>query len=79
MRFRQCCLRVEITHQRAVYTLLEGTELGIQHHGTPLTVTKDVPGEGPVPPTSLAPDVRQPAGRSPARRSWSTGPEGDPR
>ncbi|WP_034091615.1 glycoside hydrolase family 65 protein [Streptacidiphilus albus] len=76
VRFRQCCLRVEITHQRAVYTLLEGAELGIRHHGTAVTVTKEVPGEGPVPVPHRPPDVRQPAGRSPAHRSWSAGIEG---
>ena len=76
VRFRQCCLRVEITHEHAVYTLLEGAELGIHHHGSALTVTKDVPCEGPVPSTPRPPDVRQPAGRSPARRNRSAGVEG---
>jgi alpha,alpha-trehalose phosphorylase len=72
VQFQQRSVQVDITHQEAVYTLLEGTELKFHHHGTPLTATKDTPGRGQIPEASPGPEPSQPWGRSPARRSWVT-------
>ncbi|MHA6764959.1 glycoside hydrolase family 65 protein [Streptacidiphilus sp. PAMC 29251] len=69
VQFQQCSLRVEVSHAEAVYTLLEGSELEITHHGTPLTVAKGTPCNAPVPPAAPAtPEPRQPTGRAPLRR-----------
>ncbi|MER0484674.1 glycosyl hydrolase family 65 protein [Streptomyces sp. Edi2] len=73
VQFRRRCVRVDITHQQATYTLLEGAELEIHHHGSPLTVTKDAPCSGPVPAAPDLPEPQQPPGRAPARRSWAAG------
>ena len=71
--FQQCCLRVEVSRDTAVYTLLEGTELGIRHHGTPLALTKDSPLTAPVPPAAAStPEPSQPPGREPDRRTDRT-------
>ncbi|MEZ0094382.1 glycoside hydrolase family 65 protein [Streptacidiphilus sp. EB129] len=71
VQFQQRCVRVDITHREAEYTLLEGTELEIQHHGTPLRVTKDAPCRAPVPEALPGAEPSQPCGRSPARRGWA--------
>ena len=67
MCFRERCLKVEITHEDARYSL-EGAPLEIAHHGE----TFDVTGEGPVtrkiPAPSVREEPRQPPGRAPARR-----------
>ena len=68
MQVRQRCVRVDISHQQARYTLLAGMELGIHHHGSPLKVTKDVPCSGPLPAVPDLPEPQQPPGRGPAHR-----------
>jgi alpha,alpha-trehalose phosphorylase len=71
VQFRQRCVRVDISHQQATYTLLAGTELEIHHHGSPLTVTKDAPCSGPLPAIPDLPEPQQPPSRGPARRRWA--------
>ncbi|MGO9753779.1 MAG: glycoside hydrolase family 65 protein [Solirubrobacteraceae bacterium] len=68
MCFRQRRLKVEITHQEARYSLLDGAPLEITHHGATVNVTAEKPVMRaiPVPPSREAP--RQPPGRAPARR-----------
>jgi len=71
VQFQQRCIRVEITHQDATYTLLEGSDLEISHHGQPLTVTGHSPCRAAVPAAPQLPEPRQAAGRVPPRRTWA--------
>ncbi|WP_443042310.1 glycosyl hydrolase family 65 protein [Streptomyces sp. B21-105] len=71
VQFRQRCVRVDISHQQATYTLLAGTELEVHHHGSPLKVTRDVPCSGPIPAVPDLPEPQQPPGRGPAHRRWT--------
>jgi alpha,alpha-trehalose phosphorylase len=67
---RDRVLQVEVTHQEAVYTLVEGRELEIAHEGSRLKLTRDEPARrriSPLPP--LPPAPQQPPGRAPRRRS----------
>ena len=41
MCFRERRLRVEVTHEEARYSLLEGPPLQVTHHGRAITVTTD--------------------------------------
>ena len=70
VQFRQCCVRVDISHQQATYILLAGTELEIHHHGKPLKVTRDVSRSRPIPAVPDLPEPQQPPSRGPARRRW---------
>ncbi|GAA2543168.1 MULTISPECIES: glycoside hydrolase family 65 protein [Streptomyces] len=65
LRFLGRCLRVEITADRAAYTLRSGPPLTIRHHGTELTVREDAPVEHPVPPPRPRPAPEQPPHRAP--------------
>ena len=69
MCFRDRRLKVQVTHEQAHYSLLQGSPLQITHHGKQVTVTTAEPVSCPILdiPTGQAP--RQPPGRSPARRS----------
>nr|WP_203675009.1 glycoside hydrolase family 65 protein [Streptomyces sp. SID13666] len=71
VQFQQRCIRVDITHQDATYTLLEGSDLEISHHGEPLTVTGHSPCRAAVPAAPQLPEPRQAAGRVPPRRTWA--------
>jgi alpha,alpha-trehalose phosphorylase len=66
--FRGRRLKVEVDHHQARYSLLEGAQLEITHHGETVNVTAEDPVTRtiPAPPAREAP--RQPPGRSPARR-----------
>ncbi|CAM5271260.1 Putative glycosyl hydrolase OS=Streptomyces glaucescens OX=1907 GN=SGLAU_30250 PE=3 SV=1 [Streptomyces glaucescens] len=61
-------LRVEITPEKATYTLLSGPPLTIGHHGEPLTVSADGPAVRMVPATPDRPAPRQPPHRGPNAR-----------
>ncbi|OSZ57291.1 family 65 glycosyl hydrolase [Streptomyces pharetrae CZA14] len=61
-------LRVEITPEKATYTLLSGPPLTIGHHGEPLTVSADGPAVRMVPATPDRPAPRQPPHRRPNAR-----------
>jgi alpha,alpha-trehalose phosphorylase len=66
--FRGRRLKVEVDHHQARYSLLEGAQLEITHHGETVNVTAEEPVTRtiPAPPAREAP--RQPPGRAPARR-----------
>ena len=60
---------VEATKKEATYTLLEGRQLVVSHHGDRIRVSKRKPVSRPIPP--LVPDKpppSQPPGREPLRR-----------
>ncbi|HZF91671.1 glycoside hydrolase family 65 protein [Streptomyces sp.] len=61
-------LRVEITPEKATYTLLSGPALTIGHHGEPLTVSTDGPAVRMVPATPDRVAPRQPPHRRPNAR-----------
>ncbi|MEV5322346.1 glycosyl hydrolase family 65 protein [Streptomyces sp. NPDC052687] len=61
-------LRVEITPEKAVYTLLSGPPLRIGHHGEPLTVSTDGPAVRTVPAPPDRPAPQQPPHRRPNAR-----------
>ncbi|MCO6011294.1 family 65 glycosyl hydrolase [Actinoallomurus purpureus] len=67
MRFRGRRLKVTIGHDEAVYELLGGDPLEIEHHGRPVRLNGGaVRLDVPVPPRRPGP--AQPPGREPARR-----------
>jgi alpha,alpha-trehalose phosphorylase len=66
--FRGRRLKVEATKTNATYTLVEGEQLQVAHHGEPLTVTAEAPVTRPIPPAPERPTPSQPPGRAPARR-----------
>jgi alpha,alpha-trehalose phosphorylase len=68
MSFRQRRLRVEITHQGACYSLIEGAPLEIAHHDERLNVTSEKAVMRAIPALSARETPRQPPGRAPARR-----------
>ncbi|WP_371494819.1 family 65 glycosyl hydrolase [Kitasatospora sp. NBC_00374] len=71
VQFQRRTLRVETTAAEAVYTLLEGADLELWHHGEPFTVARDAPVRRPVPPLPDQPAPTQPAGRRPRHRRRS--------
>ena len=68
MCFRERRLKVEVTHDQARYSLLQGPPLQITHHGQTITVTTHEPVTCPIPEIAAGESPRQPLGRSPARR-----------
>ncbi len=68
IRFRDCTLKVEIDDHQASYSLLNGAELELTHHGEQLTVGAGSPVSAGIPPAPQREPVHQPRGRRPARR-----------
>jgi alpha,alpha-trehalose phosphorylase len=68
LRFRGRLLHVVATKTQASYTLLEGPQLEIGHHGQAVTVARGDPVVVPIPLPPERPPPTQPAGRTPARR-----------
>ena len=68
MCFRGRRLRVEVTHRQARYSLLQGSQLDLTHHGDLITVTADRPVSCPIPALAATATPTQPRGRSPAPR-----------
>ncbi|HEY3727248.1 MAG TPA: glycosyl hydrolase family 65 protein [Solirubrobacteraceae bacterium] len=68
LMFRSRTLMVEVNHERARYSLLDGDPLEIGHHGEQVTVNGDAPLELEIPALRARPAPRQPAGREPAKR-----------
>jgi alpha,alpha-trehalose phosphorylase len=66
--FRGRCIRVEVDHRQACYTLLQGAPLDVAHHGAAVTLAPDVPVTRPLPKPPARETPTQPAGRAPARR-----------
>jgi alpha,alpha-trehalose phosphorylase len=61
-------LRVEVTHGQARYSLREGPELEVSHHGEPITLTAGEPASFPIPVIVPGEPPTQPAGREPQSR-----------
>ncbi|MHB8695931.1 MAG: glycoside hydrolase family 65 protein [Solirubrobacteraceae bacterium] len=66
--FRGRRLLVEVTHEDATYSLLEGVPLDLVHHGKHARVDAQRPLTRPIPPLPARETPSQPPGRSPARR-----------
>jgi alpha,alpha-trehalose phosphorylase len=66
--FRGRRLKVEVTKERATYTLLEGDPLEIGHHGQTLGISTEEPAVRTIPPIEERPAPSQPPGREPRRR-----------
>jgi alpha,alpha-trehalose phosphorylase len=67
LTFRGRLLKVEVTHDQAAYALLEGSPLGILHHGERVTVSTEAPVRRPIPGLPSRRPPAQPRGRAPAR------------
>jgi alpha,alpha-trehalose phosphorylase len=68
LRFCDRGLMVEVDSSRAIYTLVNGAQLEISHHGQPQTLTTDKPLSLEIPKLESHPSPPQPPGREPARR-----------
>jgi alpha,alpha-trehalose phosphorylase len=73
LSFRGRRLMVEVTHDQASYSLLEGPPIEITHHGEAATIESEQPLARPVPRASAGEPPRQPAGREPVRRQAQPG------
>ncbi|WP_354638684.1 glycoside hydrolase family 65 protein [Kitasatospora camelliae] len=69
--FQRRVLRVEVVAGSAEYTLLEGPDLDLWHHGEPFTASRQAPERLAIPPAAEPLPVVQPYGRRPVRRRWS--------
>ncbi|MER8016767.1 glycoside hydrolase family 65 protein [Streptomyces griseoluteus] len=65
LQFRGRRLRVEISGDKATYTLLEGPPLIIEHHGETVMLEADEPAVRTVPPPTARPTPEQPPHRVP--------------
>jgi alpha,alpha-trehalose phosphorylase len=68
LRWRGRRLLVEITAGQVRYRLLEGPELELRHHGTPIIVPRDGTASHPIPALHAVEPVHQPPGREPRAR-----------
>jgi alpha,alpha-trehalose phosphorylase len=66
--FRGRNLMVEVSHEHAHYSLLDGRPLEISHHGARVTVSAEKPLKLEIPSIRTRPAPKQPAGRAPTRR-----------
>jgi alpha,alpha-trehalose phosphorylase len=66
--FRHRRLTVEVNHDEAKYTLVEGPSLEITHYGDKATIDSDSTLTLPIPPIPERERPTQPAGRAPTRR-----------
>jgi alpha,alpha-trehalose phosphorylase len=69
LTFRGRRLKVEIGHNQARYTLMDGPALEITHHRDAVTLEPDEPASHPIPPAPSREAPRQPPGRAPTRRA----------
>ena len=70
IRWQQCKIRVEVTHDRTIYRLEDGPDahVAIKHYGRTFTLRSGKPAsKATKPPTPLTPRPVQPAGRAPIR------------
>ncbi|HEY5190153.1 MAG TPA: glycoside hydrolase family 65 protein, partial [Solirubrobacteraceae bacterium] len=65
---RASSLLVEVDHEQASYSLLDGPPVTLSHHGEELEVDGDGPVSCPIPALVARPAPRQPPGREPTRR-----------
>lgn len=73
VKFRDRCLLVEVIHDRATYSLVDGIPLDITHHGQPATIEPGARLTLPIPPAPEPVRPSQPPGRAPARRRSTPG------
>jgi alpha,alpha-trehalose phosphorylase len=66
--FRNRRLAVEVVHEQATYTLVEGPSLEITHHGERATIEPDAPVTLSIPKAPMLEPPTQPPGRAPAKR-----------
>jgi alpha,alpha-trehalose phosphorylase len=66
--FRNRRIVVEVEHEQATYSLLEGPSLEITHHGQPATIESAAPVTLAIPPAPVRERPSQPPGRAPAKR-----------
>ena len=66
--FRGRRLQVEVDHEQASYSLIEGPPLEITHHGESGTIDSERPLVLPIPRAPRRERPHQPSGREPARR-----------
>jgi alpha,alpha-trehalose phosphorylase len=66
--FRGRRTQVEVDHQQARYTLLQGAPLDVAHHGANVTLAPDEPVTRPIPKPPARKAPAQPPGRAPERR-----------
>jgi alpha,alpha-trehalose phosphorylase len=66
---RGSLVKVEVLRGRAVYTLLEGPPIGIEHHGQALRLEVGRPVASEVPAAPMLEAPKQPPGREPSRRA----------
>jgi alpha,alpha-trehalose phosphorylase len=69
MCFRDRRLKVEVTHDQAHYSLLQGSPLQITHHGETIKITTQRPVSRPILEIAARKPPRQPPGRRPAPRT----------
>jgi alpha,alpha-trehalose phosphorylase len=67
--YRGRSLLVQVNHEHAIYSLLDGEPLEIGHHGQSVTVSADKPLTLAIPAIASRPAPRQPPGREPVRRT----------
>jgi alpha,alpha-trehalose phosphorylase len=68
LRYRGRTLEVTVTHEQAVYALLEGSPVGLSHHGEPFELSQQHSEARDVPPVLARPRPKQPPGREPFHR-----------
>jgi alpha,alpha-trehalose phosphorylase len=69
LMYRGRSLLVQVNHEHAIYSLLDGEPLEIGHHGQSATVSADKPLTLAIPAIASRPAPRQPPGREPVRRT----------
>jgi alpha,alpha-trehalose phosphorylase len=68
LRYRGRTLEVTVTHEQAVYALLEGSPVVLGHHGQRFELRMHHPEIRAVPPAPKRPRPKQPPGREPFHR-----------
>jgi alpha,alpha-trehalose phosphorylase len=68
MVFSGRVLKVTFSHRRAIYSILRGKPLTIEHYGRPVDLKMRASAVRPIPKFTAPPEPKQPEGRAPARR-----------
>ena len=68
LMFRGRSVLIDVNHNNATYSLLDGEPLEITHHGDRVTVTPEKPLTFAIPKIKSRPSPGQPPGREPVRR-----------
>jgi alpha,alpha-trehalose phosphorylase len=69
LTYRESRFAVEIDQDGASYTLLDGPELTVRHHGEDVALTKGTAERRPTPVLEPRAAPSQPEGRAPRRRT----------